>query len=84
MKKFSITRNELATFSLLFISLPVLFAGIVLKSLVIVAGVAGLVIAWFLCIDAIIADHKMNVIKRIFFGSIIVFVPLIFALYLRS
>ena len=84
MKKLELTRNDITPLALLLIGFSLLLTGIFLKSLIVIAGVSGLVIAWFLCIDAVIANHKMNNIKRVIFGSIIVFVPMMFALYLGS
>lgn len=79
-----LTKSDIASLALLFISAALLMSGIAFKSLLVVAGVGGLVIAWFLCIDNIIANYKMNVIKRILFGGIVVFIPLLFTLYLGS
>lgn len=84
MKKLELTKNDIAPLALLLISFTLLAIGVSIKSLLVIAGVAGLVIAWFLCIDNIIANHKMNIIKRIVFGGLIVFIPIMFALYLGS
>ncbi len=84
MKKMELTKNDIASVALLFIGAALLMSGIALKSLLVLAGVGGLVVAWFLCIDNIIANHKMNTIKRIVFGGIVVFIPLLFAMYLGS
>ncbi len=84
MKKLELTKNDIAPIALLFISAALLMSGIAFKSLLVLAGVGGLVIAWFLCIDNIIANHKMNMMKRILFGGIVVSVPLLFSLYLGS
>ncbi len=79
-----LTKNDIASITLLFIGFTLLATGILLKSLLVIAGFGGLVIAWFLCIDNVIANHEMNIIKRIVFGGIIIFIPLMFALYLGS
>ncbi len=84
MKKLELTKNDIAPIALLFISAVLMLSGIAFKSLLVLAGVGGLVVAWFLCIDTIIVNHKMNTIKRILFGGIIVFIPLLFAVYLGS
>ena len=84
MKNLELTKNDIAPLALLFISFALLTIGVSLKSLLVIAGFTGLVIAWFLCIDNMIANHKMNNIKRIVFGGIIVSIPLIFALYMGS
>lgn len=84
MKKLDITKNDMAPLALLFVSLALMITGIVLKSLVVIAGVTGLVLAWFLCIDTLIANHRMNMVKRIVFGSIIISLPILFAMYMGS
>jgi len=58
--------------------------GILLKSMVVIAGVTGMVLAWFLCIDTLIANHKMSLIKRIVFGSIIISLPMAIAFYMGA
>ena len=84
MKKLDLTKNDITPLALLLISLPVLLIGVFIKSLMVIAGVTGLVIAWFICIDHVIANHKMNIVKRILFGCIIIFLPLLFAVYLQA
>ncbi len=84
MKKLDLTKNDITPLALLFISLALLISGVILKSLIVIAGVTGLVFAWFLCIDNMIANHKMNIIKRIFFAAIIISLPVMFSVYLGS
>ena len=84
MKKLDLTRNDIAPLALLFISLSLMAIGIVLKSLIVLAGVTGLVFAWFLCIDNLIANYKMNTIKRIVFGGIIIMLPIALAMYMGA
>ena len=84
MKKLDLTKNDLLLLFLFTAGFILLFTGIFLKSLVAVAGVAGLITAWFLSIDSIIANHKMHLAKLIVFGSIILFLPLFFAVYLSA
>jgi hypothetical protein len=62
---------------LLIISLGLLFLGILLKSLVIIAGVTGLVISWFLCIDTLIVDQKMPVVKKAVFALAVIGLPIV-------
>ena len=83
MKKLDLTKNDITPLALFFFSFSLLIIGIILKSLVVIAGFAGLVIAWFLCIDTILANQRMNPIKRIVFGGIVIFLPVLFALYMR-
>ena len=84
MKKLNLTKHDVAPLSLLLISLPLLIAGLFLKNLVVVAGITGLLFTWFLCIDTIIVNHQMNWVKRIVFGSIVILLPIMFAVYLGS
>lgn len=84
MKKLDITKKDIAPLILLMVSMALMITGILLKSLVVVAGVTGLVLAWFLCIDTLIANHRMNMIKRIVFGSIVISIPMIMAFYMGS
>ncbi len=84
MKKLDLTRHDIAPLMLLFISLSLMVIGIMLKSLIVLAGVTGLVIAWFLCIDTLIVNYKMNIIKRIVFGGIIIMLPIALALFMGA
>jgi len=84
MKKLDLTRQDIAPLMLLLVSLSLMVIGIVLKSLIVLAGVTGLVLAWFLCIDTLIVNHKMNMIKRIVFGGIIIALPIALAVYMGA
>jgi hypothetical protein len=84
MKKLDLTRNELMLLFLFTAGLILLIAGILLKSLLAVAGVTGLITAWFLCIDNVIANHRMSSLKLVVFGSIILLLPMFFAIYMGS
>ena len=84
MKKLELTKRDITLLALLVVSLPLLLIGVFLKSLLVIAGVAGLVITWFISIDHVIANHNMNMMKRILFGGIIIFLPLLFAFYLKA
>ena len=84
MKKLDLTKNDVMLLFLFTAGFILLFTGIFLKSLLAIAGAAGIIAAWFLCIDNVIANHKMNFIKLIVFGSIILFLPLFFALYMGA
>ena len=83
MKKLDLTKNDITPLALLFFSFSLLITGIILKSLIVIAGFTGLVIAWFLCIDTILANRRMNLVKRIVFGGIVIFLPVLFAIYMR-
>ena len=84
MKKPDLMRHDIVPLALLFVSLSLMILGIVLKSLIVLAGVTGLVLAWFLCIDALIVHYKMNTIKRIIFGGIIIALPIALAMYMGA
>jgi hypothetical protein len=84
MKKLDLTRQDIAPLMLLLVSLSLMVIGIILKSLIVLAGVTGLVLAWFLCIDTLIVNHKMNIIKRIVFGGIIIALPIALAVYMGA
>ncbi|TKK66387.1 hypothetical protein FC093_17585 [Ilyomonas limi] len=84
MKKLDLTRQDIAPLALLFVSLSLMIIGIVFKSLIVLAGVTGIVLAWFLCIDTLIVNHKMNIIKRIVFGGIIIALPIALAMYMGA
>ena len=83
MKKLDLTKNDVTPLALFFFSFALLITGILLKSLLVIAGVAGLMIAWFLCIDTILANQRMNMIKRVMFVSIVIMLPVLFDVYLR-
>lgn len=84
MKKLDITKKDFVLLALFITGLTLLLAGVLFKSLWMTAGVAGLVIAWFLSIDNIISNHRMHLVKLIVFSSIILFLPLFFAFYLSA
>jgi len=84
MKKLELTRHDIAPLALLFVSLSLMITGIVLKSLIVLAGVTGLVLAWFLCIDTLIANYRMNMIKRIVFAGIVIMLPIALAMYMGA
>ncbi len=84
MKKLDVTRNDVFPLFLFTAGLILLIAGIFLKSLLTVAGVTGLIAAWLLSIDNVIANHKMHTVKLIVFSSIILLLPLVFAVYLSA
>lgn len=83
MKKSGLIKNDVMSLALFSISFALLITGMILKSLIVIAGVAGLFVAWFLCIDTILANQKMNLVKRILFGSIVIFLPILFSVYMR-
>jgi len=84
MKKLEVMRHDIAPLILLFASLALMIVGIVLKSLIVLAGVTGIVLAWLLCIDTLIANYKMNIIKRIIFAGIIIMLPIAVAVYMGA
>jgi len=84
MKKLDLKRQDIVPLALLFVSLSLMIVGIVLKSLIVLAGVTGLVLAWFLCIDTLIVNYKMNTVKRIVFGGIIIALPIALAMYMGA
>jgi len=73
-----------APFMLLLVSLVLLIVGIVLKSAVVVAGVTGLVIAWFLCIDSLIVSSKISVARRVALFVTVISLPIAIALYMGT
>ena len=84
MKKLNLTKNDWMPLGLFSLGLLLLAVGIFMKSLLAIAGVAGLLLAWFFSIDNVIANHKMSPVKLIVFGSIILFLPCFFAIYLGT
>jgi hypothetical protein len=70
-------RSDTAPLILLVISLILMFIGIVLKSLVVIAGVTGLVIAWFLCIDTLIVNLKLSVVKKVVLLATVIGLPIL-------
>ncbi len=84
MKKLEVTRQDMMPLTLLTVSVSLMIAGVLLKSMIVLAGVTGLVCAWFLCIDTLIANYKMNLVKRIIFGGIIIVLPIAIAAYMGA
>ena len=84
VKKLALKRNDVAPIVLLIVSLIFMAFGLFFKSLIVLAGVTGLVCAWFLCIDNLIANYNMNMIKRIIFGGIIILMPVAIAFYMGA
>jgi hypothetical protein len=70
-------RSDTAPLILLVISFILMFIGIVLKSLVVIAGVTGLVIAWFLCIDTLIVNLKLSVVKKVVLLATVIGLPIL-------
>lgn len=69
-------KGDVGPLILLIVSLGLMFLGVVLKSMVIVAGVTGLVISWFLCIDTLIVNHKMPLVKKAVFALAVIGLPI--------
>lgn len=69
-------KRDVGPLILLIISLGLLFLGMILKSIVIIAGVTGLVVSWFLCIDTLIVNHKMPTLKKAVFALAVIGLPI--------
>ncbi|MGN6618389.1 MAG: hypothetical protein ACTHJ5_14545 [Ilyomonas sp.] len=69
-------KGDVGPLVLLIISLGLLFLGVILKSIVIIAGVTGLVVSWFLCIDTLIVNQKMTLVKKAVFALAVIGLPI--------
>ena len=69
-------KGDVGPLVLLIISLGLLFLGVILKSIVIIAGVTGLVVSSFLCIDTLIVNQKMTLVKKAVFALAVIGLPI--------
>lgn len=75
-------KADVAPLMLLIVSLGLMFIGIVLKSMVVIAGVTGLVVSWFLCIDYLLVNHKMPAVKKIVFALAVIGLPICITMFI--
>ena len=55
---------------------------VLLQSMLVIAGVTGLVIAWFLCIDKLISASKLSIAYRVVLAGIAIGLPLAVTVYM--
>jgi len=82
VKKLVLNKTDYAPLALLLISAALMIASIVLKSMLVIAGVTGLVIAWFLCIDKLISAAKLSVTYRVLLAGIAIGLPVAITIYM--
>lgn len=82
MKNFVITKKDYAPLALLFISVALMIISVVLQSMLVIAGVTGLVVAWFLCIDKLISASKLSIAYRVILAGIAVGLPVAVSVYM--
>jgi len=82
VKKFVLTQKDYAPLALLFISVSLMALSVILKSMLVIAGVTGLVIAWFLCIDKLISASKLSLAYRVLLIGITVGLPIGVTIYM--
>ncbi|HVX52447.1 MAG TPA: hypothetical protein VHB48_19970 [Chitinophagaceae bacterium] len=82
MKNFVIGKKDYAPLALLLTSATLMVISVLLKSMLVIAGVTGLVIAWFLCIDKLIAASKISLVYRVILATIVVGLPVAITAYM--
>ena len=82
MKKLVLNKKDYAPMALLLISAALMIVSIVLKSMLVIAGVTGLVIAWFLCIDKLISAVKLSLFYRVLLAGIAIGLPVAITIYM--
>jgi len=71
----TVKKKEFAPLVLLIVSVVLMAISVMLKSMLVIAGVTGLVVAWFLCIDRLIASSKLSLAARLVFAGAVVGLP---------
>lgn len=82
MKKLVLNKTDYAPLALLLISVALMIVSIVFKSMLVIAGVTGLVIAWFLCIDKLISAAKLSVAYRLLLAVVAIGLPVAITIYM--
>lgn len=67
---------------LLAVSAGLMTISIVLKSMLVIAGATGLVFAWFLCIDKLIAASRLSLIYKLILAGIVIGLPIAITAYM--
>jgi len=82
VKEFALKKKDYAPLALLFVSVALMAISIILKSTLVIAGVTGLVIAWFLSIDTLISSSKLSLTYRILLAGIAIGLPIAITIYM--
>lgn len=82
MKTFVVNKKDYAPLALLLISVVLMAISVILKSTLVVAGVTGLVIAWFLCIDKLISASRLSLTYKVILAAVAVGLPVVVSVYL--
>jgi hypothetical protein len=67
--------NVYSPLILLAVSTILMAISVVFKSTLVLAGVTGLVIGWFLCIDKLISASQLSLSAKILFAGVVVGLP---------
>jgi len=70
-----VKNKEFTPLLLLIVSMVLMTVSIILKSLLIIAGATGLVVAWFLCIDRLLTSSKLSLSARLLFAGAVIGLP---------
>jgi hypothetical protein len=73
--KMNVNNKDFAPILLLLISTALMVASIALKSMLVIAGATGLVIAWFLCIDKLLSASRLSLAAKILFAGAVIGLP---------
>jgi len=82
VKNLVLNKKDYAPLALLLVSAALMIVSIVLKSLLVIAGVTGLVIAWFLCIDKLISAAKLSIAYRVLLIGVAIGLPVAITIYM--
>jgi hypothetical protein len=62
---------------LLVVSIALMAVSVMLKSMFVIAGVTGLVIGWFLCIDKLITASQLSLSAKVLFAVVVIGLPVV-------
>jgi len=82
VKKFVVEKKDYAPMALLLISIVLMAVSIILKSTLVIAGVTGLVVAWFLCIDKLISSSKLSLAYKVILAAVAIGLPVAVSAYM--
>ena len=82
VKNFVITKKDYAPLALLIVSVGLMIVSVVLQSMLVIAGLTGLVVGWFLCIDKLISAAKLSIAYRVVLACVAIGLPVAISVYM--
>lgn len=75
-------KRDLAPLLLLLVSICLMAISIVFKSMLVLAGVTGLVTGWLLCIDKLITAQQLPPTAKVLFAGVAIGLPVFVSIFL--